>query len=97
MIELKEKTFIIDGEEIEYYPEDTVPPLIESPLDSMKYENTGISFSEAIQNNGGKFLIFNANILNSEDSNSDCSLDEVLAGNGGHFRVSNADILNAKW
>jgi len=66
MIELKAKTFVVDGKEIEYYPEDMVPPLIESPLDSMKYENTGISFSEAIKNNGGKFLIFNANILNSE-------------------------------
>jgi hypothetical protein len=63
MPEVKAKTFVVNGKEIEYYPEDMVPPLLESPLDSMKYENTGISLSEAIKNNGGKFLIFNADIL----------------------------------
>ena len=51
---------------VDYYDEDMTPPFIESPLDSMKYENTGISLSEAIQNNGGKFFIFNADILRSE-------------------------------
>jgi hypothetical protein len=53
-------------ENVNYYDENMTPPFIESPLDSMKYENTGISLSEAIQNNGGKFFIFNADILKSE-------------------------------
>jgi hypothetical protein len=66
MIELKEKTFVIDGEEIEYYPEDTVQPFTESPIDSEKYDNDDVSLDEVLASCGGHFRVSNADILNAK-------------------------------
>jgi len=66
MEEVTEKTFIFDGEELEYYPADINPPFIESPLDSEKYDNDDDSLDEVLANLGGHFRISNADILNAE-------------------------------
>jgi len=64
MQDANEKTFLFNGEQVEYYPEDTVPPFIESPLDSAKYDNHDDSLDDVLANLGGNFRISNANILN---------------------------------
>jgi len=66
MQDTQEKTFIFDGEELEYYPEDTVPPFIESPLDSAKYDNNDVSLDEVLANLGGHFCVSNVDILNAK-------------------------------
>jgi hypothetical protein len=50
---------------IDYYPEDAVPPLIESPLDSAKYDNDDDSLDDVLSSNGGHFRVSNAAILSS--------------------------------
>jgi hypothetical protein len=66
MPDTNEKTFLFNGEQVEYYPEDTVPPFIESPLDSAKYENHDDSLDDVLARNGGHFYMCNANILTAK-------------------------------
>ena len=66
MQDTQEKTFIFDGEELEYYPEDIDVPIIESPLDSAKYDNNDVSLDEVLANLGGHFHVCNTDILNAK-------------------------------
>jgi hypothetical protein len=66
MQDTQEKTFIFDGEELEYYPEDIDVPIIESPLDSAKYDNDDASLDEVLANLGGHFRVSNVDILNAK-------------------------------
>ena len=59
------KIYNADGSDW-HYAEDSTPPFIESPLDSMKYENSDISLDEAVANNGGRFFVCNLDLLDAE-------------------------------
>ncbi|MCL2182085.1 MAG: hypothetical protein FWB85_01270 [Chitinispirillia bacterium] len=64
--EVAEALADILSEPVDYYPDDMVPPFIESPLDSAKYDNGDMTLEEAVELNGGRFFMCNKSILTNE-------------------------------